>query len=72
MKTNTIQYKALGRQDGPPGAKKTCFINLKCVFRYFQEKEKDTTNINSHEGNGDLNQTTKAGGSKRGNVLIFS
>lgn len=34
-----------------------------------KEKEKDTTNINSHEGNGDLNQTTKAGGSKRG--VIF-
>jgi len=31
-----------------------------------KEKEKDTTNITSHEGNGDLNQTTKAGGSKRG------
>merc|ERR1711956_188751 len=34
-----------------------------------KEKEKDSTNINSHEGNGDLNQTTKAGGSKRG--VIF-
>ena len=40
-------------------------LNLK------EQNKNDTTNMNGHEGNGDQNHSTKAGGSKRGNLTCF-
>ena len=40
-------------------------LNLK------EQNKNDATNMNGHEGNGDQNHSTKAGGSKRGNLTYF-